>query len=187
MRIVVVTPPADPGGILPLEEVKDHLRADSGDDDALIGIYTGAAIAHLDGPMGWLGRALAPQTLELRLDGFPCVEMALRCGPVTGVTSIAFIDQAGVEQTLDPSGYQLRGDYIGLGYAARWPAHRAEAEAVRIRYQAGWPTLPLPIKAALLLMIEDLYVNRGTSSEKERFEIPMPAGVTALLAPYRVY
>ncbi|KQP34298.1 hypothetical protein ASF27_01685 [Methylobacterium sp. Leaf102] len=61
MRVRVVTPPAP---ILTVEQAKRHLRVEGGDEDAYIVDLIAVATAWIDGPDGWLGRALGEQVLE---------------------------------------------------------------------------------------------------------------------------
>jgi len=56
---VLVTPPADP--VVSLSDLKDHLRIDADDENDLIKALEQAAVAHLDGWSGILGRAIMPQ------------------------------------------------------------------------------------------------------------------------------
>lgn len=191
MRVVVVTAPSV-SDVLTTAEAREHLRVEDDAEDALIGGYVAAAVEHLDGPGGWLGRALAPQTLELRLDAFcgsielPWIE--LPCPPVSEVTSVKYIDGAGAEQTIDSGDYALHGDRIDLAWGKSWPSPRAEREAVRVRYVAGYEQLPAPIKAALLLMVGDLYANRETGVVgMVASAVKMSVPVENLLTPYRVW
>src|SRR5690606_35307910 len=73
-RVLITAPTA---AVVTMGEAKRHLRVDHDDDDALIGGMIAGVVEHLDpAGKGWLGRALQPQTWELRLDAFPC-------GPIT--------------------------------------------------------------------------------------------------------
>jgi hypothetical protein len=67
MIVNVIEPP---GEVISLVDAKKHLRVDHGDDDDYITGLVAAAVAWLDGPAGWLGRALGVQTLELVTDRF---------------------------------------------------------------------------------------------------------------------
>ncbi len=81
MPVVVVSPPAP---LVGLDLLKQHLRVDGSDDDALITAYAAAAQGQIDGPAGWLGRAIGPQTLELRLDRFDAGDWQLGRGSASG-------------------------------------------------------------------------------------------------------
>lgn len=56
---VRVVPPATP--VVELAALKAHLRVDGNDDDELITAYEQAAVAHLDGYRGALGRCIISQ------------------------------------------------------------------------------------------------------------------------------
>lgn len=188
MRVVVVVPPADP--VITTGQAKDHVETQHDDDDALIDAYIAAVTANLDGPEGWLGRALGVQTLELRIDSFGCAPIVLPCPPHIDIVSVKYVDTDGVEQTLAGDQYELLGSEFDLTWGNRWPSCRRQREAVRIRYRAGYATLNPSIHAAMLLMIGDLYANRETAIADYRGfvgEIPMSVTVTNLLTPLRVW
>ncbi|MCA0025477.1 MULTISPECIES: head-tail connector protein [unclassified Mesorhizobium] len=186
MNIVVITPPAP---VVTLEEAKAQLRVDFGDDDAFISGLIAAVQGNIDGPDGWLGRAIGVQTLEMRLpsfcgwDGSSCIP--LRCPPVTAPVSVKYIDGDGVEQTFDSDSYRLVGDdMIAPAYSVSWPSARHDHDSVKIRYTAGYEQVPPPIKAAILLNVAHLYANREAVS-LENFVTELPLGVQWLLSPFR--
>lgn len=181
MSVVVVTPPV-PG--LDLDLIKAHLREESSDNDPLISAYIDAAVSHIDGPGGWLGRSVFPQTLELRQNTF-CATARLPYGPVQSVTSVKYVDSAGAEQTLDADQYLMTGDgQVALAHGAVWPSLRGDAEGVRIQYTAGYDVLPGAIYAAIMLMVGDLFKNRESTGDQTA-AVQMSTTVENLLAPYR--
>ena len=184
MRVLVITPPAP---VVSLAEAKLHLRVDAGDEDTLIEGMVAAATAHIDGPDGWLGRAIGAQTLELRTDVFRDA-MPLPYPPVLEIVSVKHLDGAGEELTLLAAEYELRGTLIGSAFGRRWPSVGYHSEAVRIQYRAGYETVPPAIRAAILLMTDDLYRNRGeaiTGTISAR--VAMSTTVERLLEPFRVW
>ncbi|MFN3584840.1 head-tail connector protein [Phenylobacterium sp.] len=185
MIVSVVTAPQP---VVELVEAKDHLRVDHDDSDDLIAAYVQAATAHIDGPDGWLGRALGVQTLEARLDAFPCGELiALPYRPLTEIVSIKYDDGDGAERTVDADLYTLDPAGALLAYGAAWPVARTRRGAVRVRYVAGYANgIPAPIKAAILLMVGDLFANRETVGAAAA-RIQMTTTVESLLAPFRVW
>ena len=187
-----------------LEDARLHLRVDvygsppeSADDDWITDNGVPAAREYCE---RWLGRSLAPRTLELATNAFPVVAVdhtvgacfVLPFGPVQSVTSVIYTDSDGVEQTLDPATYEL-DDYanptrLGLAYGATWPSARSSRNSVRVRYVAGYaatiespllPVLPRQARAAMLLMLGHLYENREATGTDKLLELPL--GVQSLL------
>ena len=184
MRVVVVEP-AEP--VIDTEEAKEHLRVDHGDDDQLIDAYIAAATGHIDGPDGWLGRAIGVQTLELRTEVFRDA-MVLPYPPAIDVIDVRHLDGDGVERTVLPSEYELRGPLIGSAFGRRWPSVGRDAEAVRIRYRAGYEDLPPAIRVAILMMVADLYKFReSVTGASAAAKVVIPTAVEMLLLPFRVY
>ncbi len=185
MRVVVITPPAP---VVAWAEADAHLKLDGNtDQQAEVEAMVAAATAHIDGPTGWLGRAIGVQTLEARFDGFDC-DLRLPFPPVSSVTSVKYLDGDGVEQTLAADLYDDFGGLLEPAFGGRWPTARRVREAVRVRYVAGYATLPHPIRAAILLMVGDLYRNRGEAVIGTiSGQVAMSTTVTNLLAPFRVF
>lgn len=183
-----------PEPFVSLDEAKLHLRVDSDEEDELINVFRAAACAQIDGPASYMGRAIGEQTLSLILDEFPsCGPIKLPCPPVQSVTSVKYLDEDGVEQTLATSVYRVinagRDDVaIELKVDQSWPTILEDVGAVRIVYVAGYETVPAPLKAAALLMLADLYENRETVAVGvSATEIPMSMTVKNLLANYRIF
>lgn len=152
----------------------EHLRAmnESAEDvylQALIGTATRMAERVTQ-------RALLTQTLRLVLDRFPCGEIALPCPPLQAVTSIDYIDPAGDTQTLPggspeafhviaPTGPSAAPALLTPLYGETWPTTRAQRDAVRVTYTAGYTAVTLPddIRHGILLVIGELYKQRSES------------------------
>lgn len=185
MAIKIITPVATEP--VTLAELQAHLRlyvvAGVSTDDAMIQAQLSAAREYAE---HYTGRALAPQTLELALDAFPAGAIDLPGVPVTSITSIKYIDVAGAEQTLAVGTYSLN-DYGITAKAERafgtvWPGTQASANAVKVRYVAGYAVAPKAVKAALLLFVGHLFENRqevNVNAAIKTEQIPM--GVHALL------
>lgn len=185
MTVSVVTPPEP---LVSLDVAKQHLRVDTSDQDALITAYVAAASAIVDGPEGWLGRAVGVQTLQYS-GRFPCASdeaIRLPCPIVSEVVSIDYDDEDGNEQSFDPASWRLtsRG-WVELVDGETWPTTRAGCDAVRIEYDAGHADIPAAITAAVLLLVGDLYTNRETVTLGQASAIPMSPTVDRLLSPYR--
>lgn len=189
MHVEVVTPPVP---IVSRERAKEHLRVRHDQEDALIDAYIEAASGHIDGPGGWLGRALGLQELETFLPAFgTCGWIALPYPPAVKVLEIEYVDDAGDKISLDVDSYQLRGNMIRPAWPQSFPTaawQGAGGDTVRIQWRAGYETVPAPISAAVLLMVGDLYANRETSVQHiSASPIPMSTTVENLLAPFRVF
>ena len=187
MRVRVVTPPQP---IVLLDQAKQHLRVRHDHENDLIKAYVAAATGHIDGPAGWLRRSLGVQTLEARLDiAWSSDPVRLPFGPVLDLESIHYLEFAGGEALADLQEVELFGDeLLPTGHEFPWVAGSLRRGALRIVYDAGYEEVPPAITAAILLMVEDLYVNRGTvASGMSVTAIPMSTTVENLLTPFRVF
>ncbi len=118
-------------------EAKLHLRVDDSADDARIGTMITAARQRAE---QITGRLFGGQTWELVLDAFPSA-FEITNAPIASVTSIKYIDAAGVEQTLSAAAYVVDADSvparITLAEGYDWPETQSITNAVRVRYVAG--------------------------------------------------
>lgn len=183
-RVVVITPPA---AVVSLADMRTHLRVDFSEDDALIAACVAAATGFIDGPDGWLGRAIGSQTLEWRDDTFPLEELVLPYPPLTSVGSVKYVDPNGDEQTFSDAGYAVAGQRLVLKSGEAWPSISTDPESVRVRYVAGYATVPAGITAAIKLMAADLYHNRETAGPSVMSENNMLPAARRLLHPFRVW
>lgn len=186
MRVIVVTGPTP---VVTWEEADRHLKLD-GDttQKAEVEAFIAAATQHLDGPNGWLGRAIGQQTLEARFDNFGCRRgLFLPFPPVVSITSLKYLDTNGTEQTIDPADYDDFGANLVPAPGFAWPSPQVRRECVRVRYVAGYAEVPAPIKAATLMIVGDLYKHRETVTSDTVNAVPMSATVANLLQPFRVF
>jgi uncharacterized phiE125 gp8 family phage protein len=182
---LITAPATEP---VTVAEAKAHLRVDSADDDALI---TALIVAARQGAEHITGRALMPQTWELALDGFKDV-IGLQKAPLTSITSIKYLDTAGALQTMSASDYLLDSHSeparVMPAYGTSWPSTRDQANAVLIRFIAGYAdaaTVPQEIKQWMLLRIGMLYENReSVATGVTLTELPF---VDRLLDAYKVW
>jgi uncharacterized phiE125 gp8 family phage protein len=180
-----------PSGAEPitLDQAKAHLRVLGTDEDALITALIPTAREFAE---HYTGRALAAQTIEAALDGFPCDEtpaIELPLCPAASVTSIKYTDAAGVEQTLTTSKYALSPYGLARNVAPTlgnyWPTAAAVADAVRIMAVVGYDEAPKAALQAMLLLIGHLYENRQDAAVLAPQEIP--TGARALLDTIKVW
>jgi uncharacterized phiE125 gp8 family phage protein len=164
------------------------------EDDDIINIFISASREWCE---AYLGRRIAPTTVEIVFDEFPDDEITLESGPVLGVTGVYYLDEDGVEQTLDPATYRLdTSDAIAvlrLNTDQEWPATDDTTDAVRVQYTIGYSAaadspqdapLPKSIQVAMLLLIAHLYKNRENTVAQALTTIPF--GVTTFLSPLKL-
>jgi uncharacterized phiE125 gp8 family phage protein len=179
---------------LTLEEVKDHLRVDCDDEDALL---SGYIRAETDSVEQVLNRALVTQTVDLYLDAFPADgTIDLPRSPVQSVTGVNYTTQGSTgvygstvgaaQYTADIFSTPAR---VVLKSSGTWPDADLETDnPIRVRYTAGYGDMgsdvPEPIRTALLLRIGDRYWQREALSGMTRY--PLRAD-DRLLAPYKVW
>jgi uncharacterized phiE125 gp8 family phage protein len=195
----LVTPPASQ--LVTLDELKAQVSVELDDDseDAEITAYGLAAVGHLDGYAGILGRALAQQSWKLYLDAFPPWTLRLPLPPLISVDAITYLDANGATQTLASTEYLAQAGEratVTPAFGKVWPVARCQARAVTVAFTAGWPApaagQPWPAKlqpviAAIKLMVGDLYANRETAvTDGRTAEIPMSTTVERLLRPLRI-
>lgn len=204
MGLKLITAPTE----LPvtLAQAKLHLREDASDYDSQIQLMLEAAISYVDGPNGFLGRALIDQTWDYYLDTFAQIQstlggkgfIELPLPPLISVTSVNYTDSAGNEQTLPTTSYVVddstKPARIALTSTGNWPTISNEFKSIRIRFRAGYldqtvspavSAVPGQIKAAILLLVGSLYENRET--EVVGTVVNRLPVFENLLRPYRVY
>lgn len=101
--------------------------------DAAVAALIAAVTEEIDGPSGWLGRALGVQTIEWT-DWIGCRRTTLPCRPIIKIESVTAIDCDGREEVVDPSTYRQEGDCIVVAHGAGWVTSNRH----RIRYKAGY-------------------------------------------------
>lgn len=191
MSIVVETPPsAEP---LTLDEVMYHCRIDEHSQDVgseiiLLNSLTAAARRYAEND---LNRYLITQTLNAYFDEF---QEVFYLPPLQSVTSIKYIDTAGVEQTLASSGYLVDSNSkparITVSYGNSWPSIRSQNGAVVIQFVAGYgdaDDVPHCIKNWMLMRIKTLYDGRDQLVSHNGELSLSQSFVDGLLDPERVY
>jgi uncharacterized phiE125 gp8 family phage protein len=166
--VTVSTPTVYP---VTLAEAKAHLVIDHDLDDSLVDGLIAAATEYAE---QYTNRALVQRTLDYSMDSFPASAFVLPKAPALSVTSIDYTDTNGDPQTVPTTVYGLdlgvTPPVIYLKYGQVWPTARSERNAVTVRFVAGYAGLGSPedvragvpeaIKAAIKLIVGDLYLNR---------------------------
>ncbi len=115
-------------------------------------------------PRGYVGEFARGMAVLDRAS--PIIELSH--GPVTGITSVTYVDTTGVSQTLDPALYVVDlsggGCRIAPAYGTAWPVTRPQLGAVRIDYEAGYGTDPEDVPERyrhwMLVRIGTIFENR---------------------------
>jgi uncharacterized phiE125 gp8 family phage protein len=174
MRLRLITPPA--AVPVSVDEARAHVSAYGSGDDAILTAMIAAAVSHLDGRAGVLGRALIQQTWELSLDHFPDTDhrlwpaacyhwpvthlhaqdvgaIKLPLAPLSSVTWIKYVDETGTQQTLDPATYIVdttsEPGVVVPAYNALWPVTQKVRNAVTVRFVCGYGTNATDVPQAL--------------------------------------
>lgn len=184
-----------------LEEAKEHLRVEDDDEDTLIELLIGAATKHSE---KFMGRALYAQTWDLYVDQFPGEGdvypdvIKLPLSPLLDVVGVFYRDASDVEQEFAAASYLVdeasEPARLVLGNSGSWPTTRDGANAVRIRFRAGYVdnalspavgAVPDDIRSAILLYLGSLYAHRETVVIGQT-ATAMPWGAEQLLRMNRV-
>lgn len=177
---LITAPVAEP---ITLAETRAHCRVTHELDDAQL---AGLILSAREWAQGFTRRVFMAQTWEYTLAGFPS-EIELPMFPVQSITSVKYVDTAGVTQTLSGSAYE--SDLVSLvpriraasGYA--WPSTKYVYNAVTVRFVTGYadnhPDL-LAVRAAMLLHVEAHY-----DRDAANFDNLMKAA-ESLLGPLRI-
>ena len=192
----IITAPVEPVS-LALARLQCKLDAEgdppSHPDDPLLRIYIGDAREYAE---TMLGHRVAKVVVETVLPAFPSGDIELESGPLFAVDSVKYLDQDGVQQTLDAGTYAVDDNptpaLLRLAPSHSWPATSISPSAVVIRYTLGYSavndddqTKPLPnsIVAAMLLVIAHRYRNREDTTVEVMQSIPL--GANAQLYPIK--
>lgn len=167
-----------------LAEAKAHLRVTDNNESTLIAGLVDAAVSHLDGWHGILGRCMVSQTWRQDMADFPaCFRLPF---PDVQSVVIAYTDTAGADQTYSSANYHLvnapGAGHIVLASTASWPSVYDKPNAVRVTMVCGFATVPQALKMAILLHVGAMFENRASESAIAL----MPFAYDALVRPFRV-
>lgn len=188
---VITEPTSDPVSVA---EALKQCQIDHHEDDTYLRSLIRAATRRVETT---LRRAIMPQTLRLSLDRFPCfgidpcAAIELPRPRAVSITTLTYIDDAGVQQTL--ASYQLDTESepgrLLPAYGASWPSTRCQPNAVQITYVAGFTSaavVPQTIKLAILMLVAHWYAHRESVTEEGNLS-ETPQAVDFLLAGERVF
>ncbi|WP_414446851.1 head-tail connector protein [Burkholderia sp. 22PA0099] len=142
-----------------------HLRADQGPEDPLIQRAIRSARRRAENETG---RPLLPQTCEKRFEKFERSMHLWR--DVTQIISVAYDDELGVAQQMDPMSYYVVGQ-SDLRVVGELPA----AREVVVQFKCGAfeaDAVPEDVVTWMLLQIGAIYENRSAVDSVQTYEIP---------------
>jgi len=193
---IITAPSALPVSVA---DMKLFLNVEGTADDNLIGAFINAAA---DAVRQYCHRSVMPETLELRMDGFPRSSMDrldrlgsgvhvvsipwmegnpdvidLPFGPVASITSITTYGRDNVAAVFDTDNYGFDASRVYLNEGAVWPTEVRRADAVAIRYVSGAVPVPAAILQGIRTHVAAMYECREGCE--------MPAACKAVLGPYR--
>jgi uncharacterized phiE125 gp8 family phage protein len=179
-RPVLISPPSQTP--VTLEEVKAQAVVDFGDDDALLTTLLEAAVSHLDGFAGVLGRAMVTQTWRVQHSRWSR-DIHLPVPDVSAV-AITYADTDGDEQTVAPEHIRIyptaTGTMVQIRSAFDLPALEADNIApISLDFTCGFggaSDVPAALKLAVKSLAAAWYEDRTQAS---------PIAVSSLIQPYR--
>lgn len=165
-------------------DAKTWLKVTSSADDTLI---TNLIVAARQEVENYCNIKLISQTVAEYFSAFPenRGELVLRFPLVASISSVAYVDTSGANQTFASYNADLSSQPARLWPNAQteWPSTKEQLKAVTITYVCGYANaaaVPDAIKTAMYLMIARWYENREDSVKM------LPTAAEKLLNPYRV-
>jgi uncharacterized phiE125 gp8 family phage protein len=183
--ILLIPPSAEPWSVA---EAKTFLRVEHDDDDAVIAALIAAARGHVE---ALSRRALLVQRWRFVLDAWPAGgRLDPRIGPLRGLIAARVFDTFGNAHSIDLSTFVVdaAANVIAAPCFAVPPPGRACAGIeldVELGYGALGTDVPNALRHAIRMLVAHWYENRGLAAIGANVAM-LPAGLGALVAPYRV-
>lgn len=199
MEKFAVTQPVE---VITLAEAKEFARVDYSGDDALLTSLISSARAYCE---THTGAYIGEQTWDLSFDGFPKAErrfnpraeLVIPAHPLISITSVKYLDAAGVEQTLASNLYRVtRGFNSKIAILDTWPDTFDGSQTVTVRAKLGWKKganvsigeteIPADLHQALKILICHWYEYRAEiyTGGMQLFEMPKHMSVERICKAY---
>jgi uncharacterized phiE125 gp8 family phage protein len=195
MTTRLITPPA--ALAVDLDLAKKHLKIDPV-DTATDAINDATVTAWIKGITGhaehYMGRSLINQTWRVTLDKFPDA-IKLYNPPLVSVASLKYLDENGVERTLDPADYKVDGvsepGYIVPAPGTEWPnTDCAQVNAVYAEFICGYGTTHADVPDDIKLYIVAKLLEQYDPNASAAATVGKPYKVSyidSMLDRYKVY
>jgi uncharacterized phiE125 gp8 family phage protein len=153
-----------------LVDAKTQLGIDGADLDAIVTAWIKGVVAYAEHQTG---RAILNQTWRTTLDKFPDA-IRLPFPACSSITSLKYLDAAGVEQTLNPADYELSSEsqaaWVVPAYGKTWPATYDKINAVKVDAVFGYGALiadvPQDFRLFILAKLREQF-DAATRPEKD--------------------
>jgi uncharacterized phiE125 gp8 family phage protein len=176
IRRIVVTPPnVEPVSI---EEAKFQLRIKGSQFDAEL---PGMLAAAREAAENYCNRYWSKTVVDVVFDRFPSGSLYI---PLRAVISVDDVSYLADDESTTVTGYAYDATRQRLSHPAGWPVNGA-SPVVRVTAGpdiAAGGFVPHAVKAAILMMLSDLFEHRAAQSAVNLYSNPTAIG---LLTPYR--
>jgi uncharacterized phiE125 gp8 family phage protein len=126
-----------------IEDAKLNMRIDGPYLDTIVGAWLRGVISYAE---GYTQRSFMARTWRLTLDRFPDGAIKLEFPPLMSVSSIKYLDQDGVQRTVDPADYIVdtvsEPGYVVPAFGRAWPTTAPRINSVEVLFRCGYGSQP---------------------------------------------
>ena len=183
--ILLIPPSAEPWSVA---EAKDFLRVEHDDDDTVIAALIAAARGHVE---ALSRRALLVQRWRFVLDAWPANgRLDPRMAPLRSVIAARVFDAANNAHSVDAGTFVVDAA-ANIIASPCWalPQPGRFAAGIELDVELGYGALasdvPDALRHAIRMLVAHWYENRGLAAIGANVAM-LPAGLGALIAPYRM-
>jgi len=187
MPSILLEAPADEP--VTLADAKAFIRVEHADDDDVIAALIAAARIHVEAQTR---RALVTQTWRLTRDVWPeSGRLLVLPVPLVSLVAARVYRADGTAQTIDPAAFTVdtAAAPAVLNFArGALAAPGRVAGGIEIDVTCGYgdaDDVPAPLRQAIRMLVAHWYEHRGVVASGAEVAV-MPAGVAALIGPYKV-
>lgn len=178
-------PAAEP---VTLGQLRDHVRADAGEDDAAL---LGFAITARTLIEAWLGRPIALQTVRGICEDWPASGSLTLSMPVNSVDLVSFTapGQVVTTWTAGATGWVARNSQGGVtsvrpAAGTSWPA-LGDDPVITVNASAGFASPPEPLVTAICKLAGYLHIDRDGIGAAAMGAGQIPRDIREMINPWR--